>query len=143
MSSYFATEDDIAEEPEEDGADPKVIERTRKRLESITLESAVADLVPEEEVLLKSCLEEIHDVVGDSVPDSVIISQILRFKFNMEKALDAVLTGGVAINPEGNILILKYSKIGLTRAFTTRTMLRTYYRIRYRHYITILNTPCM
>ena len=96
MSSYFTTEEDIAEEPEEDGSETsKNVERTRKRLESMTLESAVADLVPEEEVLLKSCIDEIHDVVGDSVPDSVIISQILRFKFNMERALDAVLTGSI------------------------------------------------
>jgi len=99
MSSYFTAEEDIAEEPEDDSVGDPTMERTRKRLQSLTLETAVADLVPEEEILLKSCLEEIHDVVGDTVPDSIIITEILHHKFNVERALDAVLSGSFS-NPK-------------------------------------------
>jgi len=98
MSSFFPGGEDIAEEPDEDDGttnSAKAVEQARKKLGSISLETAVADLVPEEEILLKSCMDAIHDVVGDSIPDSTIIAQILRFKFNTEKALDAILTGSL------------------------------------------------
>lgn len=104
MSQFFGKEDNISEEPEDDGEGQgsKEVERTRQRLDSLTIDSAVqeavADLVPEEEILLKSCLDEIHDVVGESFPDNVIISHILHAKFNREKALDSLLRG-VTIDP--------------------------------------------
>jgi len=92
ISAFFAPEgDDIQEEPEDDVK--RALDSTSERLQSLTLESAAANLLPEEEILLKSCLEEIQNVMGDSMPDAVIISQILRAKFNMEKALDACLRG--------------------------------------------------
>lgn len=71
------------------------MEETRQQLDAISLQNAVASLTAEEEVLLKSCLEAINDVIGDSIPDSIIISQILRFRFNTEKALDSLLKGSI------------------------------------------------
>ncbi|CAG7821931.1 unnamed protein product [Allacma fusca] len=91
MGSYLRPEDDIAEEPEDDGDTDTT--KTRERLDSLTIDTALADLVPEEEILLKSCLEEIHNVVGDSIPEPVIVLSIIRSKFNTEKALDECLKG--------------------------------------------------
>jgi len=96
LSSFLGPEeDDIAEEPEDDGGDAsgKTVERTRRRLDSLTLESAITKLVPEEGMLLKSCLDEILDIVGDSIPESVIVANIMKSNFNVEKALDRCLKG--------------------------------------------------
>lgn len=95
VSQFFNAENNITEEPE-DEADTQV-ERTRQRLDSLTIdtavEEAIADLVPEEEILLKSCVDEIHDVVGDAYPHNTIVSHILHAKFNRERALDSLLNG--------------------------------------------------
>ena len=97
-------EEDIAEEPEEDGeGDTK---KVRERLDSLTIDAAVADLLPDEETLLKTCLEEIHNIVGDNIPDSVIIASILRCKFNVEKALDECLNRQAEPIPKGKISLL-------------------------------------
>lgn len=105
MSQFFAPENNITEEPEDDvdtQKKEKEMEKTRQRLDSLTIDSAVeeavADLVPEEEILLKSCLDEIRDVVGDSFPDNLIVSHILHCKFNRERALDDILNG-VQVGP--------------------------------------------
>lgn len=96
LAHFVAQEADIAEEPEEADVDVgRTLERTRQRLDSLTIESAVARLTSDDEVLLKSCLDAIHDVVGDSVPENVIIGHILQSKFDSEKALDSILSGAV------------------------------------------------
>jgi elongation factor 1 alpha-like protein len=45
-----------------------------------------------DEARLRSCLEEIHSVIGDSVAEHILIDAILRNEFNLNKALDAVLS---------------------------------------------------
>lgn len=108
ISQFMAADGDIQEEPEGEVEDSEMVdvERTRQRLDSLTIDSvvdeAVADLVPEEEILLKSCVDEIHDVVGDTFPHKVIICHILHAKFNREKALDTLLSG-VQIDPSSLI----------------------------------------
>ena len=90
VSSYFKPEENITEEPEEDYGDID-FQKTRQRLDSLTIETAIAALSPEEDARLKSCLEEIHNIVGDSIPESVIMSNIIRSKFDVAKALDGCL----------------------------------------------------
>lgn len=95
IASFFSPDQDIAEE-DEDSNKPdqsKQTESARLQLESVSLQAALPNLVPEEEMLLKSCLDEIHNIVGESIQESVIIGQILKHKFNVEKALDGCLSG--------------------------------------------------
>lgn len=40
------------------------------------------------------CLDTIRDIVGDTVPDSVIKKHVIENDFNCEQALDAVLNKG-------------------------------------------------
>ena len=86
---------DDEEEMDEDHDDSMEVETVAKDFQGITLEEATKNLLPEEEILLRSCIDEISSVVGDSVSDSIIIQQVLNFKFNTEKALDSILKGAI------------------------------------------------
>lgn len=41
---------------------------------------------------LKSCLDEIHNVVGDSFPEKVIIDAVILQGFDCEKSLNYILS---------------------------------------------------
>lgn len=72
------TEDDIAEEDE---TQEETLASSYKRPELSVIDAAK----------LESCIEIIKNVVGDSVPDSVLTETIIKLNFNSEAALDAVL----------------------------------------------------
>lgn len=40
---------------------------------------------------LRSCLDELHNIVGDSIPEGTLISAVVTNDFNVERALNAVL----------------------------------------------------
>lgn len=89
MSSFLAGESRIAEVSEED-SDPETIGATqRTRNDSTTFRTPPLSHL--DEAKLQSCLDEIHNVVGDSVPEPVLVKAILGHQFNLEKALNAVL----------------------------------------------------
>lgn len=44
-----------------------------------------------EQVLLESCMDEIRNVVGDSVSEKQLVETIMNHKFDCTKALDAIL----------------------------------------------------
>jgi hypothetical protein len=96
LAQFVSQEEDIREEPEEVDGETSVqdsLERTRKRLDSLTIESTVARLGPDEAIRLKYCLDSIHNVVGDSIPENIITAHIIQAKFDSERALDNVLSG--------------------------------------------------
>ncbi len=41
---------------------------------------------------LSSCLEEIHNILGESRPDAVYTETIIRHKYNLQPALDELLS---------------------------------------------------
>lgn len=45
----------------------------------------------DEQVLLESCMDEIRNVVGDSVSERQLVETIMKHKFDCAKALDAIL----------------------------------------------------
>ncbi|XP_066274741.1 HBS1-like protein isoform X3 [Branchiostoma lanceolatum] len=49
-------------------------------------------LSDQNEARLRSCLEEIHNVIGDSVPQHVLVDTVMRCDYDLDKALDAVLS---------------------------------------------------
>lgn len=44
-----------------------------------------------DQVLLESCMDEIRNVVGDSVSEKQLVETIMKHKFDCTKALDAIL----------------------------------------------------
>lgn len=101
LSNFLSHEEDIVE-VEEPGEDEERVEQrlenARKRLDSLTIEAAIAKLGPDEEIRLKHCLDTIRDVCGESVSDNVIKAHIIQAKFDAERALDNILNG-VELDP--------------------------------------------
>jgi len=54
------------------------------------------DLCEPDEVRLRSCLEEIRSVIGDSIPEHILIDSVLKNEFNFSKALDDVLNSAAS-----------------------------------------------
>jgi elongation factor 1 alpha-like protein len=82
MSAFFNEENDIAEEDESNTGHSKPDQQL--------------GLSEVNEARLRSCLEEIHSVIGDSVPEQILIDTVLQNEFNLEKALDSVLSNAAS-----------------------------------------------
>lgn len=52
-----------------------------------------------DQVLLESCMDEIRNVVGDSVSERQMVETIMKHKFDCAKALDAVLNSTTSDTP--------------------------------------------
>jgi hypothetical protein len=112
LAHFVDHENDIVEEePEEVEVESvdKRLEKARQRLDSITIESAIAKLGADQEIRLKHCLDTIRDVCGDSVTDNVMKAHIIQADFNPERALDNILTG-VELDPTAVLRMSFYHK---------------------------------
>jgi elongation factor 1 alpha-like protein len=54
------------------------------------------DLRELDEVRLRSCLEEIRSVIGDSIPEQILIDSVLKNEFNFSRALDDILNSAAS-----------------------------------------------
>ena len=54
--------------------------------------------------MLRSCLETIRDVIGDTVPDPMLERTIIECDFDCEKSLDKVLQGMAASRPLADVM---------------------------------------
>lgn len=87
ISAFLDSQNDIQEEAEDevyDASHPGL-----ERRESVGLRSL--NLSEDEEARLMSCLDELRNVLGDSVPDNVLIQSVINHKFDFNKALDEIL----------------------------------------------------
>jgi elongation factor 1 alpha-like protein len=84
ISSFLESHDDIQEEDENVAAHP-----TLDRRDSINLCSL--NLNEEDETRLMSCLDELRNVLGDSISDNILIQSVLTHEFDFNKALDDIL----------------------------------------------------
>ncbi|VVC98310.1 unnamed protein product [Leptidea sinapis] len=84
--SQFLESDDIQEETEEE------VVNTRpglERRESIDIRSL--NLNEENEAKLMSCLDELRNILGDTIPENNLVQAILNHNFDYNKALDEIL----------------------------------------------------
>ncbi|CAK1548642.1 unnamed protein product [Leptosia nina] len=86
--SQFLKSDDILEESEHDDD----VDNTRpnfERRESMDLRGL--NLSEDDETKLMSCLDELRNVLGDTLSDSILVHEVLKHKFDYSKALDGIL----------------------------------------------------
>ncbi|XP_013148649.1 PREDICTED: HBS1-like protein [Papilio polytes] len=87
ISSFLDSHGDIQEEAEEDTAEqtrPQLERRESADIRSLALTDA-------DEAKLLSCLDELRDILGDTVSENVLIQTVLSKKFDLTKALDELL----------------------------------------------------
>ncbi|KAE8746118.1 hypothetical protein FOCC_FOCC007244 [Frankliniella occidentalis] len=89
MSAFLAGDEDIAEDDEdaEEGGT-----ECPKRRDSDTLGLRTRNLSELDEARLRSCLDEIRDVIGDSMSEASLADIILSNDFDVAKSLDAALS---------------------------------------------------
>lgn len=87
ISHFLDSHDDIQEEAEEESSVSSLPAQTRR--ESTDLRSL--NLTEEDEAKLMSCLDELRNVLGDTVSENVLIKSVLIHKFDFNKALDDIL----------------------------------------------------
>ncbi|XP_049814290.1 protein HBS1 isoform X1 [Schistocerca nitens] len=84
ISAFFDESDNIAEENETEESIGSV-----RRSSDTFQKPHLSEL---EEVRLQSCLDEIRNVIGDTIPETIIIETILKNSFDLNKSLDALLS---------------------------------------------------
>ncbi|KAK3921301.1 HBS1-like protein [Frankliniella fusca] len=89
MSAFLTGDEDIAEDDEdiEEG-----VTDCPKRRDSDTLGLRTRNLSDLDEARLRSCLDEIRDVIGDSLSEATLADIILANDFDVSKSLDAALS---------------------------------------------------
>lgn len=56
----------------------------------------------EDRARLESCIDEIRNVVGESISDRQMIETILKYKYDCAKSLDDILNNTNTSNPKKN-----------------------------------------
>lgn len=86
IANFLDNHDNIQEESEDL---PEPSHPTLERRESIDLRGL--NLNEDDEAKLMSCLDELRNVLGDTMPDNILVQSVLKHKFNYNKALDEIL----------------------------------------------------
>ena len=113
VSSFIANNRDIEEEDEDEEEADRLHSKTRRDSE-VRWESArklgllrligngflfqnfqMPILNEEDQACLLSCMDEIRNVVGESVSERQLVETIMKFKFDCAKSLDAILNNNV------------------------------------------------
>lgn len=86
ISNFMEQHSNIQEEAEDDSV---MSPRSLDRRDSIDLRSL--NLEEDDEARLMSCLDELRNVLGDSIPDNILIKTVMSHQFEFSKALDELL----------------------------------------------------
>jgi hypothetical protein len=125
MSAFFNEENNIAEEDESNTSSEQVRDSEMYQRHGLS---------EVDEARLRSCLEEIHNVIGDSVPEQILIDTVLQNEFNLDKALDAVLSSAASAvekPPAGEfcaftrVVAYRYADIQLTLSYSVNRLLKS------------------
>ncbi|XP_053601881.1 protein HBS1 [Plodia interpunctella] len=88
IANFIETHDDIQEEAEDEVPDAQHT-HTLDRRDSIDLRSL--NLNEDDEAKLMSCLDELRNVLGDTISDNILIQSVLNHNFDFSKTLDEIL----------------------------------------------------
>lgn len=93
MAAFIKDKDGIVEEDEdaEKSHEQSMSPQTRPQLNEI------------DEARLQSCLDEIRNVIGDSIPEMILVSTIVKNGFDIHRSLDAALNSP---SQKGSALII-------------------------------------
>lgn len=91
ISNFMEQHSNIEEEGEDIGSDSE--HRVLDRRESIDLRSLNLD--EENEAKLMSCLDELRNILGDTLSDSILIQSVITNSFNFQAALDELLSNKI------------------------------------------------
>lgn len=96
VANFLDSRNDIQEETEEQ---TEAAHRSCERRESVDLRGL--NLSEDDEAKLMSCLDELRNVLGDTIPENILVQSVLKHRFNYDKALDEILnkTKEVKIEP--------------------------------------------
>lgn len=119
MSSFIENHRNIEEEDE----DPEEARRTRRRLLSeVNINKTTKNLIScafllkdyqmpvlndNDQARLLSCMEEIRNVVGESIPDRQLVETILKHEYDFAKSLDELLNEATKPAPQIKLEIEK------------------------------------
>ncbi|XP_074600130.1 translation elongation factor EF-1alpha (GTPase) HBS1 isoform X3 [Brevipalpus obovatus] len=67
------------------------IDEVEAQVDNLELCPTLSELSDIERTQLTSCVEELQNVVGETVPESLLLEKALKHRFSVEKALDEVL----------------------------------------------------
>ncbi|XP_014662609.1 PREDICTED: uncharacterized protein LOC106805498 isoform X2 [Priapulus caudatus] len=90
LAAFMAEEGGIKEEDEE--------EEDIKEPEEKSLSQVRSQLSETDQAKLLSCLEEMHNILGDSQPEHVLINAIISHQFNLDQALNTLLQSSSTSN---------------------------------------------
>ncbi|BFZ17061.1 hypothetical protein BsWGS_20100 [Bradybaena similaris] len=93
----YVREGEVINEEEEEEAEEK---GTTPRHDSESATNSRLQLSDLELAQLNSCLEEAHNILGDSVPESVMSDVIIKNKFNLEASVNQLLCQQDAPKPQ-------------------------------------------
>lgn len=113
ISAFLTDEDDIAEEDEE--------AENEERRDSDSFKYPLLSDV--DEARLRSCLDEIHSVIGDSIPEKILVDTVLEKNFDFALALDSLLTSSK--KKEGKLSWVQYCRTPHIRPLQDWAVVRT------------------
>ncbi|XP_059048964.1 protein HBS1 [Achroia grisella] len=96
ISHFLDSHHDIQEETEDEV--PEASRPSLDRRESVDLLSLNLD--DEQETKLMSCLDELRNILGDTIAENILIQSVLNNKFDYNKALDEILSKNTNKEPE-------------------------------------------
>lgn len=101
MSEFLANNEDIEEGNEDD--DEVLVSKHRRDSEHFVMPV----LNDEDSAKLHSCMDEIRNVVGESVSEKQLVETIMKFNFDCTKSLDAILNATAPPSPHAFSAIRK------------------------------------
>lgn len=89
MSAFMANNENIEEEDEDEGCENGESSYNKKRRDSENFQMPVLDDLTQAKLM--SCMEEIRNVVGDTTSDRQIVETVMKYDYDVAKALDSIL----------------------------------------------------
>ncbi|XP_041974061.1 HBS1-like protein [Aricia agestis] len=85
IATFIDSRDDIQEENEDD----EEVRPALERRESMDVRGL--NLSEDDEAKLMSCLDELRNVLGDTIPDNILIQTVIKYNYDYSKSLDNLL----------------------------------------------------